>query len=85
MKSVAGAKPGILRDHRQDGDGVVMRQEIGRAVGRRGLQRLRRDLAAGAGLVLDDDRHAQLVLEPLRQDAGDRVGATTRAGSPPSA
>jgi hypothetical protein len=43
-----------------------------------GLQRLGGDLSASAGLVFDDDRHAQLILEPLRQDARDRVRAATR-------
>ena len=54
---------------------VVVRQEQRVAVGRRGLERLGRDLAAGAGAVLDHHRRAQLVLELLAQRAGDRVGA----------
>ena len=57
---------------------MVVRQEIGAAVGGRGLEHLRRDLAAGAGAVLDDHGGAQLVLELLGQRARDRVGAAAR-------
>ena len=45
------------------------------AVRRGRLERLRGDLATGAGAVLDHHRCAQLVLEFLGQRAGDRVGA----------
>lgn len=55
-----------------------MRQEQHRAVRRCYLECLRRDLAAGAGLVLHDDVGAKLVLELLRQHAGDGIG--TAAG-----
>ena len=55
-----------------------MRQEIGAAIGRRSLERLRRDLAAGTGLVLDDHCRAELVLEPFGQDARNRIGAAAR-------
>ena len=45
------------------------------AVGRRRLQRLRRQLPARAGLVVDDDVGAQFVLEALGEEAGDGVRA----------
>ena len=48
------------------------------AVGRRRLQRLRGDLAAGAGAVLHDHRRAELVLQLLGQDARDGIGAAAR-------
>jgi hypothetical protein len=62
---------------RQDRDGVVVRQEEHRAVGRRGLQGLRGDLAAGTGFVFDDDVGTQGLFEFVGQQAGNRVGATT--------
>ena len=60
----------------QDADAVVVAQEHRVAVGRGRLQRLGRQLPAGAGLVLDDDGGAaQFVLQAFGQDAGDGVGA----------
>ena len=48
------------------------------AVGRRGHQRLVRDLAAGADLVLDDDRRLQRVGEGHRELAQSRVDCAAR-------
>ena len=62
---------------RQDGDAVVVRQEQRVTVGRRGLQRLGRDLAAGPGAVLDHHRGAQLVLELFAEGACNGVAAGT--------
>jgi hypothetical protein len=54
------------------------------AVGRRDLEGLGGELATGTGLVLDDHRHAEFVLELL---ASMRAIASVPppAGSPPSA
>jgi hypothetical protein len=54
---------------------VVVRDQIGAAVGLGSLQRLRRDLSARAGAVLDDHRLAQLDAQLLGQRAGDGIGA----------
>ena len=54
---------------------MVMCQKQGVAIRRSGLERLGRQLAASAGLVLHDHRHAQLVLELVGQHAGNDVGA----------
>ena len=54
---------------------VVVADEEGGAVGRGGLERLRGELAAGAGLVLDDDRLAEHLAQPLGQQPGDGIGA----------
>lgn len=57
---------------------MVVREEQRVAIGRRCLERLRRDLSAGAGAVLDHHRHAQHVLEFFAQRACDGVGARAR-------
>ncbi len=57
---------------------MVVAQEQGVAIGRGGLEGLRRNLPARARLVVDHHRVAQLVLEALTEDARNRVGATAR-------
>ena len=68
---VAGLEQG-QRNHRH---GVAVGQEDRRAVGLGGLERLRGDLPARAGAVLDHDGAAQFLFHAQRQMAGDRVGA----------
>ncbi len=56
---------------------MVVRDEQRVPVRRRRLERLRRQLAAGAGAVLHHHRRAQRILELLGQQARDGVGAGT--------
>jgi hypothetical protein len=61
------------RDHmmgRADEEGVSVRGRLG---GRRGPR-----IAPGAGAVVDDDAHPELVVELLRQGPGERIGAAAR-------
>jgi hypothetical protein len=60
----------------------VLPSRIRVAVGRRRGHRLRADHAAGAGLVLDDDRLIELLGELLAHDPSDHVaGASRRIGN----
>ncbi len=54
---------------------MIVRDEVGRTVRRRGLECLRGDLTAGARPVLDNHRCTQFVLESLGQRPRDGVGA----------
>ena len=54
---------------------MVMRQKEGRTVWCCIFQRLRGDLTAGAGFVVDHHRHTQLVFELVGQSAGNAVCA----------
>jgi len=71
-------KAGILHDQRQDRHRVVVRKKKCRAIGRCGLECLRCDLPARAGLVLHDDRRAQLVFELVGKNPGDCIRAPAR-------
>ncbi len=53
-------------------------QKDGVAVGRRARDRLRADHAAAAGLVLHDDRNAEILAELLADDARDHVARAAR-------
>src|SRR5262245_51661809 len=58
-----------------DGDRWVRGEEKGVAVGRRSRDRLRADVAAGAGLVVDDERLFKRVAQRLREEAGVKIGS----------
>ena len=54
---------------------MVVAEEQGVAIGSRRLERLRGELPARTGLVVHHHRVAQVFLEAVTDDAGDRVGA----------
>jgi hypothetical protein len=68
----------LLIERRIDGIGRGEHDER-RAIGRRIDHRLRRNIAAGAGPILDDERLAQSVCQPLCHQTRQEVGGT--AGS----
>ena len=74
LRIVARVLHGVGID-RQDAD---IGQQDGVAVGRRAQHLAGRDIAAGAGLVVDHDRQAAALGQLLRQDAGDDVAAAAR-------
>ena len=55
------------------GEDAVVAHQQRVAVGRRMGDRIGRDIAAGAGPVLDDERHAEQLLHLLADDAGEHV------------
>jgi hypothetical protein len=70
---------GLLLEHeRADRDRRRVREHQGVAVGRRLHDVEPADAAAGAGLVVDDDRLAELLGELLADDAGDDVARPAR-------
>ena len=68
-------EPWVLDHLGQDGDGVVVGDEEGQPIRRRGFQHLRGDLAARTGAVIHQHRSAQAVLHLLGQQAGNRIRA----------
>ena len=72
-----GRVAGIGAERRVDGVGAGGDQH-GVAVGLRLRHLARRDVAAGAAPVLDDDAVAPFLGEPLAEDARNRIGRPTR-------
>src|SRR5262245_9320627 len=70
----------LLEKRLVDADGVLAHQH-GVAVRRRGRDHLPGDVAAGAALVLDHDRLAELGLQLIRNLAEERVGGAARRES----
>ena len=61
-----------------DGEGVLRGQQQRVAIGRRPCDRRRSDLIVGAALVLDHNRLAPFLGQPLRHGARDHVGRSAR-------
>jgi len=66
---------GVLQRQRDHRHRVAVGDEQGIAVRARGLERLGRDLATGAGLVLDHHVAPQLLLQAMGQVARDGIRA----------